>query len=413
MIFEFYAQAITSVLGRSVDLAPFWLPPVLIFILWRVWLQYIRAKYISNIDWVTFEFKLPKEITKSPKAMEIVLGNLFAQAYEGPNWARYWLGHVRSWFSLELVATEGKVRFILHAPRYFKEYIESQIYAQYPEVEIMEITDYANTIPYVVPERDWKMWGGEMRLLKEDAYPIKTYMDYDMDKDPKEEHKIDPMTAMLEAMSSTGVGEHLWVQILIMSPRKRFKKEGTWFKMQDWTGQGKELIEQILKDSAAKAQKRITVKVENRFPAMPSLTPGEKDIIEAIERNISKIGFDCGIRVVYLAKKEQFRILNKSAILSSFRQYNSLNLNGFKLGPDVDPKEPWKYSKALTMRLRRRLIDSYRRRSYFYSPYEGKPFVLNTEELATMYHFPGAVATTPTLDRIESKKVEPPVNLPI
>jgi hypothetical protein len=46
-------------------------------------------------------------------------------------------------------------------------------------------------------------------------------------------------------------------------------------------------------------------------------------------------------------------------------------------------------------------------------PYQRTPFVLNTEELATIYHFPGRVAETPTFGRIEAKKGEPPSNLPI
>jgi hypothetical protein len=44
----------------------------------------------------------------------------------------------------------------------------------------------------------------------------------------------------------------------------------------------------------------------------------------------------------------------------------------------------------------------------------GKPsFILNTEELATLYHFPGQVAATPSFKRISSTKAEAPTNLPI
>ena len=62
------------------------------------------------------------------------------------------------------------------------------------------------------------------------------------------------------------------------------------------------------------------------------------------------------------------------------------------------------------------MIDAFRRRSFFYAPYrnwQSKPYILTTEELATLYHFPGKIVTTPTLERIPSKKVEPPANLPI
>jgi hypothetical protein len=40
-------------------------------------------------------------------------------------------------------------------------------------------------------------------------------------------------------------------------------------------------------------------------------------------------------------------------------------------------------------------------------------FVLNVEELASMWHFPGQILKVPTLERIESKEASPPTNLPI
>jgi hypothetical protein len=55
-------------------------------------------------------------------------------------------------------------------------------------------------------------------------------------------------------------------------------------------------------------------------------------------------------------------------------------------------------------------------RSYFFPPYRNygcDPFILSTEELATIFHFPGNVSATPSLPKIASKKSEPPINLPI
>jgi hypothetical protein len=61
------------------------------------------------------------------------------------------------------------------------------------------------------------------------------------------------------------------------------------------------------------------------------------------------------------------------------------------------------------------MVEAYRSRSYFYMNwFSGRlPFVLNTEELATIFHFPGRVAETPTFGRIEARKSEAPPNLPI
>jgi hypothetical protein len=49
----------------------------------------------------------------------------------------------------------------------------------------------------------------------------------------------------------------------------------------------------------------------------------------------------------------------------------------------------------------------------FGHPNAEEVFVLNTEELATLYHLPGLVASVPTLPRIDSRKAVAPVNLPV
>jgi hypothetical protein len=50
----------------------------------------------------------------------------------------------------------------------------------------------------------------------------------------------------------------------------------------------------------------------------------------------------------------------------------------------------------------------------FWLPYvHPETYVLNVEELATLWHFPGQILKVPTLERIESKEASPPTNLPI
>ena len=62
----------------------------------------------------------------------------------------------------------------------------------------------------------------------------------------------------------------------------------------------------------------------------PLLAPGEKDVIEAIGRNTAKLGFKTGIRFVYIARKDVYSAATFSAMLGVMKQFNSLNLNGFK-----------------------------------------------------------------------------------
>ena len=149
------------------------------------------------------------------------------------------------------------------------------------------------------------------------------------------------------------------------------------------------------------------------------LSPGQQEIIKSVERNIAKIGFDVGLRWMYLARKDVFSGVGISALFGIFKQFSSQALNGFRPhGKTMTKSGYFQYIAPLKNRIegrrRRRLYQSYRMRSFFYPPYTlVRPFVLSSSELATLYHFPGIVAGAPAMTRIEAKKSSAPSNLPI
>ena len=145
------------------------------------------------------------------------------------------------------------------------------------------------------------------------------------------------------------------------------------------------------------------------------LTKADTDAIESLEKSVNKLPFETGIRALYIATPESFNPVNISGLTGSFRQYSSSNLNGFVPTRGLTIfNYPWQdYKDIRKENIRRKLLDAYKRRSYFYSPFKRKHFVLNTEELATIYHFPGSIVTTPTLARITAARGEPPPNLPV
>src|SRR3989338_9741326 len=53
-----------------------WLPIVLGFIFWSAWTGYVRGYFMSNAKWILLEIKVPREQTKSPKAMESILAGI-------------------------------------------------------------------------------------------------------------------------------------------------------------------------------------------------------------------------------------------------------------------------------------------------------------------------------------------------
>jgi len=148
------------------------------------------------------------------------------------------------------------------------------------------------------------------------------------------------------------------------------------------------------------------------------MTEGEKEAVKAIEDNLGKLPFDTGIRVVYAARKDMYKSSSQGGLTGVFKHFGTPNLNSFKMkGPGFD--YPWQdFRGKKEAKNIKEIFERYRYRSYFipqYIPegYDKNAFVMTSEELATIYHYPGHVAKTPTLQRVSAKKVEPPVNLPI
>ena len=172
---------------------------------------------------------MPKELTKSPAAMELFLTGLHQAGREGTWYAKYWEGKTRPWFSLEMISIEGAVKFLIWTEEDFKNIIQAQLYSQYPTVEIYEVPDYTENV-FFDDNKTLSLWGCYFKLTEADPYPIKTYVDYGLEKDIKEEYKIDPITPTIEFLGSIGRGEMAWFQILIRAHKKEQIKKGTLFE---------------------------------------------------------------------------------------------------------------------------------------------------------------------------------------
>jgi hypothetical protein len=146
---------------------------------------------------------------------------------------------------------------------------------------------------------------------------------------------------------------------------------------------------------------------------MMSLTPGEKKVIEAVENKISKIAYLCKIRFIYVAKKE---LLKKSRIVQPFigsiKQFNTNDMQSLK--PESKRVGMngtlWFFKDHRNNERKHKLMSAYRHRSN----HEGMHyFALDIEELATLWHFPISIQVrAPQLRKTESKRSEPPINLP-
>jgi len=382
-----------------------WVPLVIFEYAWGIWVRYVRSEWIRKQEKVLLEIKLPQETIKSPQAMELVLLGLYQTGGEGTPIDRYWEGKVRPWFSLELVSIDGDIHFFIWTFKSQRAVVESNIYAQYPGVEVHQADDYTEKIFFDPAKFD--IMGCKFEATSPDPLPIKTYVDYGLDKDPDEEFKIDPIAPLIEFMGTLKKGHQAWVQLVVRAHTA--EKTPTNNKYPDkWKDESKELIKKIIDESA------VEDKDGKKVPNSVKLTQGQKDRIDAIERSQTKYAFDAGVRIMYIAPKDIFDKGNGGGLMGSFKQFNAPNLNGFKpLEPmSFDYKwQDWKGKKLLERKIEH--FTSYCNRGFFHFPFGAKWTVLNTEELATMFHFPGSAVQTPTLKRIPSKRGDAPSNLPI
>ncbi len=406
---------------------PIVIPFVLFHVFWVMRLRLAQMKWIEkNGPPCLLEIRLPKEILKSPAGMEIFFSYLSAGG------ATHYFealidGRTRPWFSCEIVSTGGQVKFYIWMSQRtkYKNVVESQLYAQYPGIEIHEVKledDYTRKI-YFDPEKFF-IFGLQFGLKQPDPYPIKTYIDYGLDKEQEEESKIDPLTAVIEHLGSMKAGEHSWIQILVQKHEQEGWLHGSLKRHgKDLKAEVKAEIEKIRKEAIPKSEgdDKTTFK-------FPNPTQGQNERRAALERVGAKLPFDCLIRSFYITELPTFNVGNISAIVGALRQYNSAALNSFVPTFVTDITDPMKdvprlfpFMKNFFDReisdYKKELLHAYKLRSFFNWPYKNfhqKPFILTTEELATIFHFPGnLVSQTPTLKRVESKKAEAPVNLPI
>lgn len=393
------------ILGQSAFL---WLPVGLAILFWHFRLEYLRQRFLFKQKYTLLEINISRDIVRSPQAMEFVIDTLhqLGGGAMSPK-HRLWLGSVLLPSSLELVSIEGNIYFFIYVNNKFKDSVKSTIYSQYPDVQVNEVEDYTKHIgDYSKKEDQWDLFAADFKLALNDAYPIKTYVDYGLDKaigSLEEEERIDPLSPLLEYLGTLGPGEQIWIQFVLRADAHS-----------DWRKKAQKEIEEILK----KAQP-IPDEENNLMMAGMKLTHGDQERIKAIERSLDKSAFECVIRGLYLSRKDRTQASRKGLFKSDiFKPFSSMYLNGIRKNSDTDQDWIWEDLSGKKFRdMRRDFFQNYVDRFAFYDTFwtldKSGHMIFTTEELATLFHFPGRVASTTMLERIQTKKTEAPVNLPL
>jgi len=421
---------------------------VILRIIWKHWTDKNKKKYLAKQKYVLLGISMPKDNEQGPEAVERFFVHLAGIKEKFTWYEKTFEGKRQLNISLEMVSIEGQIQFFIYTPVQFRDLVESAIYTSYPNLEIFEQNeDYADNILEGFLEDRYNIWGADLKLVEQNPIPIKTY--------PESEHKLskelkDPLIDLLEVLGRLRQSEQIWLQFVITPIGSELKEEG------------EKLIKNILlgKNISKKAKDNIVDKmvfslmkfaqntvefvkeVLNLHPTLDKFedkeeksfsSPSDKRLVEAIQNKISKIAFKSCVRIVYVADKEIFaKDRGITGVLGAFNAFKAIDLNSFEVSPVSKVYEKnWKGNKILDAQ-KQEVVKAYKKRDFKWKARIGVPkiifkikkfltlpersapkSILNTEELATVYHFPVNMIKASLIKKTSSKRAEPPLGLPV
>ncbi len=362
----------------------FWIPVVgvLAFLTYRNYKKLNRLK-VLNVDSVLLMLEIPRENDKKELAAEQLFASLHGILRDRQELRNS--GGVQEHLSLEIVSTAGQIRFYVWVPKILQNFVEGQIYSQYPKVQIYKMNE-----DYVDSRTKYPInYLAELGLTENEVLPIKTFDTFE----------VDPLAGITGTLAklSPERNEELWIQILARPIPDDWHKNTTdkWVRKIksgrrnfigglgiDWTWLV-EALAALFRPPAGGTNSEVKVELSERA----------KTQIAKAEEKATKLGYEVKIRLAYLGQNETDAKLNMQALVGTFKQYNSTNLNGFRqLGGTFNADD----------------LDAYKMRQF-----TSRGFILNISELASVYHLPHTSVETPNIVWATSKTAEPPAKLPV
>lgn len=243
--------------------------------------------------------------------------------------------------AFEIIAKKEDIRFYVSCHRDNMGLVEKQISGIYPGAEVKEVDE-----PNIFTE-DGKVEFVEMVLRGKSYLPIKSF----------KEMPSDPLNSITSSLAKLGEGEACGIQVIITPADSEWSKMGQSYLIST-------------KKAEADPEK-----------AKFKMSPEE---MQAIGAKINKVGFLTTIRVVSVAPNQPQAKANLSNVKSAFTQFNT-DKNGFT-------------SKDIKFKPGFMMDYIYRYQSMF-----GNNSVLNSEELATIWHLPNKTVETPHIRWLAAK----------
>lgn len=336
---------------------------------------------------IVMQVLVPRENDKTPLAAEQMFASLHGIIRDASK--------SLDMLSFEVVSTyRDGLKFYVVCPQHLTKFVEGQVYAQYPNANIVYVSDYVETpLPATLmngqPYQAY-VTTGEVELTKDFIFPIKTFRNFE----------VDPLASITGAMSELKEGEEVWVQLLARPVADYWQDESKKYITAIKDGLdpagGPSLLDRFLKDMAKAISTIGTSSADSKAPAkeVVKLAPGQDEELRQIEEKMLKPGFEIKVRIVAKSTDNYLSEQLLRDVVASFKQFTTAHLNSFThANPEKSGEE---------------IYNDYLRRYMSAEPLD----IVNIEELASVFHLPNNSVETPNINWSRARKAEPPMNLP-
>lgn len=346
---------------------------------YMIWQNRRKSRWVADSEYSLLLIEVPKDNEKAALSAEQMFASLHGILRPRQELSRE--GSLQEHISFEIVSIGKQIRFYVWTPKHLRGFVEGQIYAQYPTVNIREVgEDYARR-----QLADASISGAELSLINNEVVPIRTFPNFD----------VDPLAGITAAMTKLEEeGEEAWIQILARPIDDTWHNRGEAYLNAIQQGRSTSSLRSgatnLLKDAAIALVRPPTTTASGSTPK-PELTDQQKSHLQATSNKISKLGYEVIIRIIHAGGDRNLSRLRIQSLVGAFKQFNDTN-NGFRVREYISGDNA---------------VKRYRARLF-----ARKGNILNIEELASLYHLPHKNVETPGTVWATSKTAEPPANLP-
>ncbi len=278
--------------------------------------------------------------------------------------------------SFEIIAKDNLIQFYLGLPARLQGVVERQLHSHYPDAHVEQSDDF-------------KLFAGPLHIAG--AY-VSTQKGYQLPIKTYKQLENDPLNALTNSLSKLPEGMRAGIQILIQPTSGQWREKTSGAASSIASGKG---TKGNWLSTAVSALRQPSQSESERVKAEPvRLTPIQEEMMKLIREKGSKVGFVTQVRVIAgspRAPQESQMIVD--SVLAAFGQYTAPELNRLR--------------RVSAGNLRQFLADYILRRVRW------RPTtILNTEELASLYHLPNHNLDTPNIAWLAARTLPPPANLP-